>query len=291
MNTNLKYRQAIITGGNQGLGFEIARHYVKAGADIIICGRNTTLLDQAKDKLLALASKDQKVFAKVADVSQMDDVKELIHEAKTELGGCQILVNNAGIYGPKGPIESIDWSDWLKAIEININGSVLMCREIIPYFKAQKYGKIIQLSGGGATNPLPNISAYALTKAAIVRFAETLAEEVRGSGIDVNSIAPGALNTGMLDEIIAAGPEKVGEKFYAKSLEQKETGGSPLGRSAELAVFLASAESDGITAKLISALWDDWQSWPSNIPELDSTDVYTLRRIAGRDRNMSWGDK
>ena len=291
MKKTLSNRKAIITGGNQGFGFELAKHYVQAGADVMICGRNESLVVQAKDKLKSLASKEQTICATVADVSRVDDVKRLVSETKSRLGGCQILVNNAGIYGPKGPIESVDWNDWLKAIEININGSVLLCREIIPHFKAQQYGKIIQLSGGGATNPLPNISAYAVTKAAIVRFAETLAEEVRGFGIDVNSIAPGALNTGMLDEIILAGPEKVGIEFYRKSVKQKETGGSPLARGAELAVFLASSTSDGITAKLISALWDNWEIWPDNIGELSSTDAYTLRRIAGRDRDLSWGDK
>ena len=291
MKKILSNRQAIITGGSQGLGFEIAKQYVQSGADVMICGRNEHSVDQAKEKLISIATKDQIICATVADISLVDDVKKLVFETMSRLGGCQILVNNAGIYGPKGPIETTDWDDWLKAIEININGSVLMCREVIPHFKTQKYGKIIQLSGGGATNPLPNISAYAVTKAAIVRFAETLAEELRSSGVDVNSIAPGALNTGMLDEIIMAGPEKVGIEFYNKSIRQKETGGSSLTRGAELAVFLASSASDGITAKLISALWDNWQNWPNNIAELTSTDVYTLRRIAGRDRDMSWGDK
>lgn len=291
MNKILNKRKAIITGGSQGLGFEIAKHYVQSGADVIICGRNEHSVKQAQEKLMSIAAKGQIICSTVADVSLVDDVKRLVFETKSRLGGCQILVNNAGIYGPKGPIESIDWNDWLKAIAININGSVLMCREVIPHFKAQKYGKIIQLSGGGATNPLPNISAYAVTKAAIVRFAETLAEELRGSGVDVNSIAPGALNTGMLDEIIMAGPEKVGIEFYNKSIKQKETGGSSLAWGAELAVFLASSASDGITAKLISALWDNWQNWPDNIAELNSTDAYTLRRIAGRDRDMAWGDK
>ena len=138
---------------------------------------------------------------------------------------------------------------------------------------------------------MPRISAYAVSKAAIVRFTETLAEEVRGTGIDVNAIAPGALNTRMLAEVLEAGPEKVGQAFYDRSLKQKESGGSPLGRGADLALFLASAASDGITAKLISAVWDDWERWPEHLPELSSSDVYTLRRIAGRDRGFAWGDK
>ncbi len=104
-----------------------------------------------------------------------------------------VLVNNAGVYGPLGSIEEIDWQAWVQAIEINLFGSILMCRALLPHFKSSRYGKIVQLSGGGATNPLPRISAYAASKAAVVRFAETLAEEVRENGIDVNAIAPGAL--------------------------------------------------------------------------------------------------
>ena len=137
---------------------------------------------------------------------------------------------------------------------------------------------------------MPRLSAYAVSKAAIVRYAETLAEEVRGSGIDVNAIAPGALNTRMLEEILAAGPDKVGKDFYERSLRQKEIGGAGLNKGADLALFLASSESDGITAKLISAVWDNWQEWPKHLAELSASDAYTLRRISGRDRSMEWGD-
>lgn len=281
---------AIITGANQGFGLEVARKYVQAGADVMLCARNADLLQAAQSELNNLASPGQKVFAQAGDVSAEGDVQSLVSETLTRLGGCHILVNNAGIYGPKGEIETVDWGEWLKTIEINVYGSILMCRAILPHFKAQGYGKVIQLSGGGATNPMPRISAYAVSKAAVVRFTETLAEEVRGTGIDVNAIAPGALNTRMLEEILDAGPEKVGKDFYERSLKQKEAGGAPLGRGAELALFLASAASDGITAKLISAVWDNWEHWPEHLDELSSSDVYTLRRIAGRDRGFEWGD-
>ena len=291
MKEVLSGKVAIITGANQGFGLEIARKYVLAGADVMLCARNAALLQEAKADLNKLAAPGQKVFAKAGDVSVEADVRALMCETLTRLGGCHILANNAGIYGPKGEIEAVDWAEWTKAIEVNVFGSILMCRAILPHFKAQGYGKIIQLSGGGATNPLPRISAYAVSKAAIVRFAETLAEEVRGTGIDVNAIAPGALNTHMLDEILEAGPEKVGKAFYERSLKQKESGGTPLGRGAELALFLASAASDGITGKLISAVWDDWEHWPEHLDALSSSDVYTLRRIAGRDRGFTWGDK
>ena len=284
-------KQAIITGANQGLGLEIARKYVLAGADLMLCARNVELLEDARAELAKLAAPEQKIVTQAADVSVEDNVNNLVAQTLRQLSGCHILVNNAGVYGPKGEIEAVDWTQWVKAIEVNVYGSILMSRAVLPHFKAQGYGKVIQLSGGGATSPLPRISAYAVSKAAIVRYAESLAEEVRGTGIDVNSIAPGALNTRMLDEILEAGPKAVGQAFYDRSVEQKKSGGSPLDKCADLAVFLASPASDGITAKLISAVWDDWKHWPQHIKELNGSDAYTLRRIAGRDRGFTWGDK
>lgn len=282
---------AIITGANQGLGLEIGHRYLAAGANLMLCARNATMLEQARADLAALASPGQKVVAQTADVSVESDVKNVVTQTLDQLDGCHILVNNAGVYGPKGEIESIDWLEWVAAMQINVFGSVLMSRAVLPHFKTQRYGKVIQLSGGGATSPMPRISAYAVTKAAIVRYAETLAEEVRGTGIDVNAIAPGALNTRMLDEILEAGPDKVGKNFYERALQQKESGGAGLSKGAELALFLASPASDGITAKLISAVWDNWELWPEHLKELSSSDAYTLRRIAGRERGFTWGDK
>lgn len=291
MQKVLKGKAAIITGASQGLGLEIAKQYIQAGADVMLCARDGVALGKAREQLLLLAESNQKIVAQPADVSSESDVNSLVGATVDTLGACHVLVNNAGIYGPKGEIGEIDWAAWVKAMEINVFGSVLMCRAVIPHFKKQRYGKVIQLSGGGATSPLPRISAYAVSKAAIVRFAETLAEEVRGTGIDVNAIAPGALNTRMLDEILEAGPGKVGRKFYERSLKQKESGGAPLNRGAELAVFLASSASDGITGKLISAVWDNWEDWPEHLADLSATDAYTLRRIIGRDRGFDWGDK
>jgi hypothetical protein len=95
----------------------------------------------------------------------------------------------------------------------------------------------------------------------------------------------------MLHEVLEAGPEKVRQAFYDRSVKQKETGGAPIETSAELAVFLASSKSDGITGKLISAVWDNWEQWPEHVEELAASDAYTLRRIAGRDRGLTWGDK
>jgi NAD(P)-dependent dehydrogenase (short-subunit alcohol dehydrogenase family) len=281
-------RAAIVTGGSHGLGLEIARAYLAAGARVLVCARDATALGRARTELESAAD-PASIETVAADVSEPGHVEALVAQALDRFSRVDVLVNNAGVYGPKGQIEDVVWDEWEHAIRVNLLGSVLCCRAVLPHFRANGYGKIVQLSGGGATSPLPRLSAYAASKAAVVRFAETLAEELRGTGIDVNAIAPGALNTRLLDEVLEAGPERVGDAFYERALEQQAVGGTPLELPARLALFLASAESDGITGKLISAPWDPWEAFPSHAEDLRGTDVYTLRRIVPADRGLSWG--
>jgi NAD(P)-dependent dehydrogenase (short-subunit alcohol dehydrogenase family) len=282
-------KAALITGANQGLGLEIARHYLDAGASVFICARNAELLDGAREELAERAGDPARVAAMAADVADLAQVDALVAAATERFPQLSILVNNAGVYGPKGPIETVDWEQWTQAIAVNVFGSILPVRALIGHLRARGGGKIVQLSGGGATSPLPGLSSYAASKAAIVRFAETLALELAEDKIDVNAVAPGALNTRLLDEVLEAGPEAVGEDFYRRSLEQQKSGGTPLELGAELSVWLASDASDGITGRLLSAKWDPWRDLPEHRADLDS-DVYTLRRIVPADRGMDWGD-
>jgi 3-oxoacyl-[acyl-carrier protein] reductase len=155
--------------------------------------------------------------------------------------------------------------------------------------KSRRHGKIINLSGGGATNPMPRMTAYAASKAAVVRFTESLALEAREFGIDVNSMAPGALATRMLEQVLMAGPEKVGPAYYKKMQDFMAKGGMPIDAGAKCCVWLASSASDGITGKLVAAQWDPYEVFPEHAAELDG-DIYTLRRIVPRDRGKDWGN-
>jgi NAD(P)-dependent dehydrogenase (short-subunit alcohol dehydrogenase family) len=285
----LENRCAIITGASAGLGFEIAKRYLAAGASLMICARDESLLDLAAAELRTLAGIGQRVLAMKADVSKPRDVTALVDGSLREFGRLDVLVSNAAVAGPIGAVEDNDWQEWVRALEINLMAPVLLSRAILPHFKQAARGKIIQLSGGGATNPLPGLSAYAASKAAVVRFVETLAEETRPHHIDVNALAPGALNTRMLGEFLAAGPGKTSPAFHGRALLQQKDGGVPLATGADLAVFLGSSSSDGITGKLISAVWDPWDSLAQHLPELNGTDVYTLRRIVPKDRGLTWG--
>ena len=282
-------RRALVTGSSQGFGLAVARAFVQEGAHVMLCARNADRLGRAKQELAELAGETSRVLATPADVSAPEDVRRLVEATLSAFGGLDILVSNAGIHGPIGPVQDVGWEEWREALEINLMGTVLLCRAALAHFLLRWQGKIMLISGGGATKPMPYLSAYAASKAAIVRFGETLAEEVRASGIDVNSVAPGAMNTRLLDDILEAGPERVGRSYYERALRQQAEGGTPLERGASLCVFLASRESDGITGKLISAVWDPWESLPRHVEDLRGSDIYALRRIVPSDRGKDWG--
>lgn len=286
----LRGRTAIITGATQGLGATIAERFLAEGAAVALCARNADEL-AAKRRELAAAHPGATIYVQPADIAAEDQVEALFAGAQAAFGRLDIVVNNAGVYGPLGSIDDIDWAAWVQAIAINLTGTVFCARKAVQAFKPNRYGKIINLSGGGATNPLPGISAYAASKAAIVRFTETLALEVRDWKIDVNAVAPGALATRLNDQLIEAGPERVGPDLHARMVKMKAQGGTPLELGADLCVYLASSESDGVTGRLIAAQWDPWPFADPVKQELARGDVYTLRRIVPKDRGAAWGDR
>ena len=153
--------------------------------------------------------------------------------------------------------------------------------------KKNKSGVIINFSGGGE-GAFSRFSAYAASKGGVVRFTETLAEEVKDFGVRVNAIAPGAVNTKLLEEVLEAGPEKVGQEFYERSKKQKEDGGVSPEKAAELCLFLASDKSRGLTGRILSAVWDDFENLPEHISEIMNSDIYTFRRIKPIDRGYGW---
>ena len=282
-------KSVLITGASSGIGFEISKQFLHHGADLIICSSNLYKIKKAYKNLSLIKNKNQKIFHMRVDISSEQQIKKMIRQSIKKFKKIDILINNAGVYGPKGFIEKINWNAWVKTIEINLFGSVLLCKEVIPYFKKRNQGKIIQLSGGGAAAPLPMISGYAASKAGIVRFIETLSEEVKDYNIQVNSVAPGAINTEMLNEILKAGPKKIGKKAYQKALLQKRFGGSSFKDACDLILFLGSKKSNGISGKLISAIWDDWRIWPKYKKLLSKSDLFTIRRIVSRDRGVKIG--
>ncbi len=268
-------KAAIITGAGRGIGRTIALAFAQEGADVLVASRTLAEVAETAEQARALG---RHALALKVDVSSRDEVERMVAQGAEEFGKVDILVNNAGTYGSIGSLVDNDPEKWVQTVSINLFGAFFCARAVLPFMIRERRGKIINLSGGGASSPLPNFSAYAASKAAIVRLTETLAQEVEAFNIQVNAIAPGAVNTGLTDAVLAAGPA-AGEEMLAQARRQKEVGGVPPERAAALAVFLASEESGGLSGRLISAVWDDWENMNGRIEQIMASDLYTLRRV------------
>lgn len=276
----------LITGGSQGLGRHIVEAFLAEGAHVVFCARTAADVGRTQAELNPRLNPGQQLIGLTCDIADPASVAALF--ARTaQLGRLHAVVNNAGIYGPIGPTEDVSLADWNQAWQINVTGTLLVCQHAVRAMKPHRGGRIINVSGGGATNPMPRFAAYAATKAAVVRLTETLAEEYRDLGITVNAIAPGALRTRLTQQVLDAGPEKAGAAMYAKNKKWSDEGAVDPRLGAALCVYLASAASDGITGKLISAQWDPWQDLQKFRAELNS-DIYTLRRIVPEDRGKKF---
>ncbi|MEK9173136.1 MAG: SDR family oxidoreductase [Patescibacteria group bacterium] len=272
----LKNKVAVVTGGSGGIGFRVAEVYLKEGARVMISARREDELVKAVKKLKTLSSE---IAYQVADVSVNEDCLVLVSKTMAVFGPVEVLVNAAGIYGPIGPSAEVDIGHWKQTYEINVFGAFQMIQAVLPEMIKRKSGKIINFSGGG-DGPLPNFSAYNSSKGAIVRLTETIAAEVKGYNIDTNCIAPGPVNTKFLEDALAAGENKVGKEKYQNLLKQKEGGGVPPEKAAELCLFLASSDSNGLTGKFLSAAWDKYNDWTrEDVERIIESDAFTLRRI------------
>lgn len=270
---SLKGRLAIITGGGRGIGEAIALQFASEGAQLALASRHRDELEKVAAKCEAAGSR---CSVHQVDVSHRDQVKDFVRE----VGRVDVLVNCAGVYGPIGPLEDNDLDEWEQALRINLLGTLYMCREVIPGMRSRGHGSIINLSGGGATSPRPSFSAYAVSKAAVARLSDTLAAELAGTGVRVNAVAPGLVDTSLQDAVLTAG-ERAGPLFpLMQKVRESGEGATPPDVAASLAVFLASDASHGLTGKLISAPHDLWKSWDeSRIEQLNDSDWFTVRRL------------
>ena len=178
---------------------------------------------------------------------------------------------------------------WSQNVRVNLDGTYFPIRAFYELLKkAERRARVICFSGGGATSPTSQFSAYAASKCAVVRLVETLAQEWQGEKCDINAVAPGAIFTKMMEETLASGPALAGEKEYALAAEHKNKGSAPLQKVGGLVDFLLSSASDGITGRLISAPWDPWARLNEYKDALGSSDIFTLRRIRPEDRGLKW---
>lgn len=273
----LRGRVALIAGGGRGIGRAVAEAFAAEGAAVVAGARTAAEVHAVADLIRRRGGEAEAVEL---DVSDAPSAAAAVDASVRRFERLDILVNAAGIYGPIGLTWEVAPEEWQRAVRVNLLGTLNTCRAAIPLMLEAGYGRIINFSGGGATAPLPRFSAYAASKAAVVRLTETLAEELRGRGVTANAIAPGAVDTRLQDEVLSAG-ERAGELYgRMRRLRESGEGGVAAALPAALAVFLASESAGGITGKLISAAHDGWQSWDAQrIAELDGSAWLTLRRL------------
>lgn len=275
MTTGLR---SIVFGGTRGLGLATALALAAEGGSVLVASRDAATVAEAV-ALIRDRSRAAAPLGMRCDVSCPADVDATVSKALDVWSGIDAVVNCAGVLGPAGPTDQVDWDAWRTAVQINLFGPVLVSRAIIPHFKAAGRGKLVHLSGGGATRALLGLSAYCASKAGLVRLVEVMAHEVRGMNIDVNAVAPGPLGTRMLDEVLTAGAGAVGQDYYDTVVRFKQSGATPLDVPVSLIRFLVSPASDGVTGRLISAVWDSWQDDAAFRKALENPDMFTLRRI------------
>ncbi len=270
----LKNKNVILTGAGRGIGREAAKKLSSEGANIALIARTESEL---KETLEILRPGNKNTFFMTLDIANEEEVIKSFEKIIKRMQRVDCLVNNAGIQPPIGTFEKTNLEEWKHNIKVNLFGTVNCTYAVIKKMIEQKRGKIINMSGGGSTSPRPNFSAYGVSKTAVVRFTETIAEEFREYNIDINAISPGAINTKMLEEVLDAN-ENAGKEFNDATRRKKEGGNDP-GIAADLICFLCSDLSNGITGKLISAPWDNWKDREFQDYLKKNKDLGTLRRI------------
>lgn len=271
----------VITGSSSGIGRALAEHLLARG-----------------DQVWGLARADQDDFAAAhrgkfrasrCDVADWAQVERAAAAVAREWPAVDGLVTCAGLQGELGPAMTADPARWSATVRVNLDGTFHALRAFHAQLaRAPRRAKVICLSGGGATKSRPNFSAYGAAKTGVVRLVETVAEELRGHPIDLNAIAPGAINTRLTEEVLALGPSVVGDAEYQTALKQKASGGGSLAKAIGLVEWLLSPASDGISGRLLAAPWDPWATLGTRAADLAKSDIYTLRRITPEDRGQAW---
>ncbi|MCY4365390.1 MAG: SDR family NAD(P)-dependent oxidoreductase [Chloroflexi bacterium] len=271
----LKDRVALVTGAGRGIGQAIALAYANEGAKLALAARS---LDQLGDTAEQAAALGVEAHVISVDVTSQTGVEAMSAKTLERFGRIDILVNNAGIVGPIGALEENDVESWVRTIQVNLVGTYLCCRSVIPIMAEGGGGRIINLSGSGSTSAPYHLSAYGSSKAAIIRLTEILSLELADKNIQVNALGPGSIHTRMWEEITDGAQASGDTDLYEFGLQVTGGGGTSIERAAELAVWLASDDSDGLSGRLIHAVADDFPSLAPRIPEIMASDLYTLRR-------------
>ena len=273
----------IVTGSSRGIGRALTGRLLARGHQVWGLARS--------DQSDFAARHPGAFFATPCDVSDYAQVAAAARAIGAEWPGIDGLVTCAGQHGGVGRTTALDPRQWGIAGRVNLDGTFHAIHAFYPALcRAPRRAKIVCFSGGGSTKSRPHFSSYGAAKSGVVRLVETIAEEERATALDINVIAPGAMNTAMLEEIRTLGPAIAGDADYQAALKLKNQDPAVLERTLDCLEWMLSPACDGISGRLISAPWDPWKTLATHREELARSDIYTLRRIVPEDRGTTWAD-
>jgi len=261
---------AIVTGGGHGIGREIAESLVKHGASVAVTGRTQSRLDET---IASIEAAGGKAIPFATDIADEAAVRSLVAETEQQFGPIDILISNAGVDGPFGPLWLNKTEDWRRTLETNLMGSVIVAQAVLPGMVARRSGRIVFVGSRGGIIPIPYDTAYAVTKAGLIRLCETLALELEDHNVQCFVIHPGVVHTGMSDSVLNS-PE--GRKWLPKYDQALERGRTPVEWASDLCNFLVSGQADGLSGCFINVN-DDWRDMARNAKEIQQGDMYKLR--------------
>jgi 3-oxoacyl-[acyl-carrier protein] reductase len=270
--SNNRTKCVLITGAGRGIRKRLALGFAADGARVGLLSRSEAELDLAKLEIEQAGGAAMRIRA---DVRNAEEMAHAVERMRSVFGGIDVLVCAAGVQGPIGPFLTIKPKAWNDTIETNLIGVANSCRAALPPMVERRSGKVILIAGGGSAYSRPNFTAYGVSKTGLVRFGETLAEEVRDFNVQVNTIAPGAAYSHMTDEILHAGEERAGAKEIEDAEKVRITGGISAEKQIARALFLSSERSNHISGKLIHVN-DEWKRYEQ---ESMRPDLFTLRRV------------
>lgn len=195
---NIEGKTVVITGASSGLGEETARHLSAQGANVILAARRTERIESLAEEINS--NNKGKAIAVTTDVTQRDQVKQLVDAAVDEFGRVDVMLNNAGLM-PLSPVEDLKIEEWDQMIDVNIKGVLYGIAAALPYMKEQKSGQIINVSSVAGHKTFPGSTVYSATKSAVRVISEGLRQEVTPYNIRTTIISPGAVKTELLEHI------------------------------------------------------------------------------------------
>jgi NAD(P)-dependent dehydrogenase (short-subunit alcohol dehydrogenase family) len=266
---------ALITGGSRGLGRAFAQALLAAGARVAITARSAPELHETAAEL---ASRPGQVLAIPADVTDMVAAPRVVAEVEQKLGPITLLINNAGQFRAFGLVEAVDPVAWWNEIEVNLCGAFLYSRAALLSMRTRRRGRIINVASIAGLQTIPTMSAYTVSKTALIRLSETLALEGAGHGIQVFTIHPGSVRTPMNDYVhdspqVTERAPQVQDWFRNLYAENRDT---PIERAVHLVMRLAAGDADALAGRYVS-VEDDLDALVKQFTGEPSADQRMLR--------------